>query len=358
MIQLRRWLITFFILFLVIAGLGFIKFTQIKAAIAFGESFPESSETVQVTTTEWSKWQPKVSVVGEVRAQQIVEIRNELEGIITQLNIPSGGTVNQGDVLVQLNVETEQAQLDAIEAEITLAKLEVKRFNDLLNARASSKELLDRAKAQLAVNEARARGLRATIDKKTVRAPFAGTVGIHDWQVGAYLPSNSIITSIIGENAAVWIDFNLPQIYANIKIDTIVQIQAKGFISTPIQAKVSAVDQSMNQSSRTLRARAELIKPSSMLVPGTVVSVLVPNGESIPIIPLPNQAIRYDAFGSYVFVLNKDENGDYRASRQAVKVVSKEFDQSYVSEGLESGLTVATIGSAKLLPNILTYLAE
>jgi membrane fusion protein (multidrug efflux system) len=358
MVQLRRWLITIVLLFVVIAGLGFIKFTQIKAAIAFGESFPETSETVKATQVSWSSWQPTVSVVGEVRAQQIVDVRNELEGLITAINIPSGGMVNKGDVLVQLNVETEQAQLEAIEAEIELAKLEVKRFSDLVEVRASSKELLDRAKAQLAVNEARAKGLQATIDRKTVRAPFSGKAGIHDWQVGAYLPANSLITNIIGKDNAVWIDFNLPQIYSDVSIGTQVQVQAKGILQTPVQAQISAIDQRLNTSSRTLRTRAQLLNPNTKLTPGAVVSVLMPSGEPISAIELPNQAIRYDAFGSYVFLLEKDDKGDYRATRQPVTVVSKEFDRSFVSTGLEQGQTVATIGSAKLFPNILTYVAE
>jgi membrane fusion protein (multidrug efflux system) len=363
MIQLRRWSTTIILLLLVVVGLGFIKFTQIKAAMAFGASFPESSETVQATQTNWSTWQPTVTVVGQVKAQQVADIRNELEGMITKVDLPSGALVNKGDVLIQLNIDSEQAQLDAIGAEIELAKLEVKRFTDLLKVSAASKELLDRANAQLAVSKARARGLAATIAKKTITAPFTGKVGINDWQVGAYLPANSIITNIIGvsENglpAPVWIDFNLPQIYAQVALGTTVQVQAKGITQASVQATVSVIDQRLNETSRTLRARANLVSDKYQLPPGAVVSVVMPAGEPISVIPLPNQAIRYDAFGSYVFVLEKDDNGDYRAARQPVTVLHKELSQSFVSEGLEESQTVATIGSAKLFPNILTYIAE
>ena len=209
MVQLKRWLITIFTLLCIVAILGFIKFTQIKAAIAFGESFPEPSETVVTMTVESSTWRPNLQVVGEVKAQRSVELRNEFEGIITRVEFPSGGQVEKGDLLVQLDVAPEIAQLEAINAEIELAKLDVKRFTDLLKVNASSRDQLDRANSQLLVNRARARALQASIDRKTIRAPFSGTTSIHDWEVGTYIAANSIVTSLVGDLSDVWVDFSV-----------------------------------------------------------------------------------------------------------------------------------------------------
>ena len=100
MILIRRWLITVICLVAIIAGLGFIKFTQVKAAIAFGESFPEQSETVYMVEATWSQWQPYIDLVGELNALQTVEIRNELEGIITKVGFKSGSKVNENQILI------------------------------------------------------------------------------------------------------------------------------------------------------------------------------------------------------------------------------------------------------------------
>ncbi len=355
MIQLKRWLITLFCIIALVAGLGFIKFTQIQAAIAFGKSFPEPSETVNAMQASWSNFQPTVTVIGEVRAVQKVDVRNEIEGIVTKINFPSGGKVQKGDLLLQLNVDNEVAQLDAIKAEIDLAELDVKRFTDLLDVRASSREQLDRAKAQLAIAKARARAVQANIDKKTLIAPFTGYTSIHDWQVGTYLAANSMITTIIGDNNYHFVDFKLAQIYANMNVGDEVSIFADNATKTPMKAKIVAIDQELQNSSRTLQARAKLENPPKFLRPGVVVSVKVPTGDMINAMPLPNPAIRYDSFGSFVYALEKDENGDLRATRKPVTVVSKEADATYIKDGLEAGELVATIGSAKLNASMLTY---
>ncbi len=353
MLQLKRWVFTILGILVIISGLGFIKFTQIKAAIAFGESFPEPSETVLAQDVTWSSFQPQVTVIGEVRATQRINIRNEVEGIITEMNLPSGGKVNKGDILIQLNVESEMAQLDAIKAEITLAELDVKRFTDLLDVRASSKEQLDRANAQLAVFKARARGIQADINKKTIVAPFDGFTGIHDWQEGTFLAANTLLTTLVGDNDHHWIDFKLAQIYADVNIGDLVTVSTEG--SKAINAEIVAINKELENSSRSMQVRAKIENPPRDFQPGTVVAVLVPTASPVSAVPLPNQAIRYDAFGSFVYLLEKDEQGNLRANRQPVTVASKQDEISYVSDGLESGMLVATIGSAKLNTNMLTY---
>jgi len=358
MLQLKRWLITIIALLVIIAGLGFVKFSQIKAAIAFGESFPEPSETVNAFEARSSNWQPSVTVVGQVKAQRNLDVRNEIEGILTKVNFASGAKVRKGDIIAQLNTDTEEAQLDAIKAEINLATLEVKRFTNLLELKASSVELLDRAKAQLAIDQARARALKATIAKKTLTAPFSGITSIHDWQVGTYLQANTLLFNITGDSESVWVDFNLPQIYANVAIGSVVTVNAKSVINEPIEATLVALNQQLDTNSRTLLARAEVSNPPITMRPGIAVAVTFATGPVTSAIPLPNQAIRYDSFGSYVYVLNKNDKGDYRATRKPIKVVSKEVDSSYISSGIEVGELVATIGSAKLSPNMLTFVSE
>lgn len=362
MLQLTRWLITLGLIFFIVLILGFVKFTQIKAAIAFGESFPETNETVQaVKQIQWSKYQDSISLVGEVKAIQSVQISNEVEGILTALKVRSGAKVTKGDLLLQFNSGTELAQLEAINAQIELAKLEVKRFTDLLDLSASSKEALDRAKAELLVANARAKEIQSEIDKLSVYAPINGIVSIHDWQVGTYIPASTELFVITGLATSVWIDFKIPQNYADISLGTALNVSFKSKLATgtePQIAELITINQEFNTSSRTLSARAKLNQAPSAYRPGAIVSIKLPYGLEQDVIALPKPAIRYDSFGSYVFVLETDKQGNYRAKRTAVNLITSDANTAYVLEGVKEGQIIATIGSAKLRPNMLTYISD
>lgn len=355
MLQVKGWLVTLLSLVCIIALLGFIKFTQIKAAIAFGESFPEASETVESMLIAESKWQANLQVVGEIKAQRSVELRNEFEGIITKVAFPSGGKVQQGDLLVQLDIAPELAELDAIYAEIDLAKLDVKRASDLLKVKASSRDQLDRANAQLAINQARAKALQANIDRKTIRAPFTGTTGIHDWEVGTYISANTLITRLTGDLTTVWVDFAIPQWQANIEMGSQVKISAPSMLTATMDATITAVNQQISAASRSAVVRAKLDNSTAQFKPGTVVGVLFPTEQVQTVYAVPNEALRFDSFGSFVFKLEKDDKGDFRAVRQAVKFAAREREMAMLISGVKPNDLIATIGSAKLSEGLLVY---
>ncbi len=358
MLQFKRWIVTLFCLVALVAGLGFVKFTQIQAAIAFGESFPETSETVQALVATKTSWQPQLEVVGEITALQTLELRNELEGLITEVNFKSGEAVEAGEVLMRLDATTEQAQLDAIQAQIELAKLDVKRFGDLLQSNAGSREQLDRANAQLAVYQANARALQATITKKTLTAPFSGTAGIHQWEVGSFLPSNTRVTTLVGDLSEVWVDFSLPQKHSGVTQGSQIQVRAPDISDTVMAATIIAVEQRINSGSRSLQVRASMDNSSAKLKPGTFVQIQIASGQPQDAFALPTAALRFDSFGSYVFVLNKDDAGQWRAARRPVELLSREYETAYIRSGLDAGETIATVGSAKLYEGLLVFVAE
>jgi membrane fusion protein (multidrug efflux system) len=355
----RAWLFTFVFIFSVIGLLGFVKFNQVMAAIAFGNSFPEPSETVKVQALSESTWQPTLDLAGSVLPTRSLEIRNELEGIVTYIGFASGGKVKAGQILLKMQVDDELAQLDAIDAEIKIAELDVNRFEKLLEQRASSRDQYDRAKAQLAVANARKRSLEAIIAKKTIVAPFEGQAGLHQLEVGAFLSGNTLVTKLTSDSRTVWVDFNIPQAYSNIEVGSELTVSSSILNLAPNPAELVAVDQEISTRSRNMRARAELTTSDFALKPGSIVTVSLPAGKSQTVARLPTKAIRYDAFGTYVFKLNKDDKGDYRASRQVVQVITTEGETSVLnvskSPGLEMGDTIATQGSFKLRSGILVF---
>lgn len=353
-----RWVWTFLFCLLVVSGLGLVKFNQIKAAIAFGESFPEPSETVQAIVAEQSQWQASLSVMGEVLATRSLDVRNELEGVITKVGFVSGGKVTKGSVLLQLDVSNEKAQLAALEAQVSIAQLDVNRFSALIKSNASSREQLDRAKAQLAVGKANMRALQSTISKKTLLAPFDAMVGLHQLEEGSFLSANSLITRLVGTEDAVWLDFLVPQGYANLAVGELIQVRSDSLLSDVYRAKIIALSQEIDLASRNLRARALWSNAPKQIKPGALVDVQLSIGKNLNVVRIPSVAVRYDAFGTYVFVLNKDKNGDWRANRRVIDVQAKDNKTAIVRSGLTIGQTIASIGSSKLKEGILVNIAS
>jgi membrane fusion protein (multidrug efflux system) len=355
---LRAWLAAIGFCIITFSLLGYIKFTQVSAAIAFGESFAEPSETVAAHSVSISQWQAQLQVLGEVKATRSLVIRNELEGIITHIGFSSGGKVRKGDSLLTLDSLNEQAQLDAIEAEITLAKLDLSRLAQLEQTRASSRSQVDEASAKLVIKQANARSLRATIAKKTLLAPFDGITGLHDLEVGAFIAANSLIINVVGELDKVWVDFSIPQSEYQISPDVELSVTTLNNADTPINATLLAIAPVISSTSRNLRIRAELDNQKAQLKPGTSVQVQVPIGEMQTIVRLPNTAIRYDSFGAYVYLLNQDEAGQLRAARQPINVGAHALKDVVVLSGLSANDVVATVGSFKLRPGMLVNLTD
>ena len=350
--RINRWLVVVLAAIAVVLVLGFIKFTQIRAAIAFGNSFPETSETVEAITAERSDWQQKITVVGQLRASREVALRNEFGGVVAKVGFVSGAPVEAGQVLLQLNVAEERASLAAIEPEIALARLDFERLEGLVERQAISQQEYDRAKVAFDVAKARASSVREVIAKKTVVAPFAGISGIHDFEVGEFLAPNSLVTRLVGGLDRLWVDFSMPQEQLKLVVGENVQVVVSDISPASLKAKVVAVEPSVSEFTRSIRVRAELVNASSKITPGTMVKVTVPVAAPISIFWLPSLAVRRDSFGNYVFVLNKDEEGKYRASRRPVSVLSSSGDSSVIDSGLVLGELIATKGSFKLRDGI------
>lgn len=356
--RLKPWLVVVAVCVGLVVVLGFIKFMQIRAAIAYGESFPEPSETVEIQTVEFSAWQAEISVVGEVRASREVVLRNEMEGVIAKVGFQAGGEVKAGDILLQLNIGEEQASLEAIAPQVKLAQLDLKRISGLVNRQAVSQQDADRAAAQLAVAEGQRASVKEVIANKSVVAPFDGFAGLHDFEVGEFLSANSVITNLVGDLDTLWIDFSVPQKYSGLSSYTVVFIEAAKFGANRLSATISAVEPMISSQSRSLKMRAVFDNKKRLLKPGSIVNVFVPIEDLRQIVRLPNTAVRLDAFGAYVFVLSKDNDKQWRASRRPVTVVAKQDYDSIISTGLQVGDVVATTGSFKLREGLLVYQAK
>ena len=176
---MRNWLLIIVSCLLVVLGLGYYKYSQIQAAIAFGASFPEPVESVEVFIAQQESWQPSTSVTAELVAIQSVDLSNELAGRIVEVGFEPGARVSAGQILVQLDTSEERAQLAAAHAELEIARLDLSRNQRLIASGAAAQDARDRAKARFDAATAAIDRSQAVIDKRTLRAPFDATAGLH-----------------------------------------------------------------------------------------------------------------------------------------------------------------------------------
>lgn len=357
----RRWGLLLLLCLVVLAVLGGLKYLQVTRAIAFGKSFPERSETVTAVIATAGTSQQWYRTIGEVRATKFIELRTEVDGKIVGIGFEGGSPVVAGQQLLLLDSAEERAQLQATRAQLTLAELQLQRLKELRRGNLASQNDYDKAEADKDVLLANAAALAATIEKKSLVAPFDAQTGLHKLQVGQYLAANTLITDMTGGEDEVWIEFKLPQGKASPAIGDVVQISSRSLSDETLRATVIAADASVDPRGRSRGFRALLKNPPEAIRPGSVVDVEVVTGVLEGVFRLPGSAVRRNNFGAFVYVLKEAEPGaiaPYRASRRQVTVGPADGEDVFVIGGLEAGERVAAIGAFKLLDGLLTHVAE
>lgn len=357
-ININRWIKTAVVSIAVIAALASYKIMEIRAEIAFGESFPEASETVESVIAQQQVYRETVKVLGEMISPQQVELRSELPGRIVDVNFQSGERVASDQLLLQLDISEELAQLDSARARLELAGTLLRRNTELLKRNAVSQEQLDRSKAELATVKAEIAVLNSTIRKKTIRAPFAGLTGLHQFEVGQFLLNNVTITQLVGEQDFVWVDFSVPQFYPALEQGSIVQVARiiQSGKEQWVDAQVIASSPVVTVANRSFQYRAKVMKADFPALINAAVVVKVPVAEPDEIIVVPVSALQNDNLGQFVFLLSEDKEAKgYRAVRQQVQVATRQGEQVFLVSGVKPGQLLAGAGAFKLHSGLLVF---
>ncbi len=360
--RLGIWLIAVFLCVVTALGLGWYKYSQIQTAMAFAAAFPERVETVEGFTARESLWQPTTRVTGEVIAVRAVIIAAEVAGAIVDVGVEPGGRVAAGELLVRLDTSEERALLAAAEAELEIARLALMRSERLLDANLGTAEARDEARARFDAAEAARQRIAAVIAKKSLKAPFAATAGLHELDVGQFLDRGDEVVRLIGRGDSLWVDFTLPQEEALLAEGEWVVIfpHGGGFPHggdlDPVRARVIARDSFVNERSRNVRYRSLVDRAALGQHPGAIVTVQAPLGapETATLVPAP--AVRRDAFGAKLFVLRPSEEGaraPERAERREVTLGPRRGEFIVIASGLRPGERVAADGAFKLRDGVL-----
>jgi membrane fusion protein (multidrug efflux system) len=347
------WLVVVVAVAGISGGLGLYKHNELRAAQAAAEASPEPVEAVAVVRARKGEWSASTRAIGTVVALRQLEIRNELAGTIAEMGFASGDVVEAGQLLVQLDVRQERASLAAAEAEARLAKVTLERREGLRDSPAFSAQELDKSREEFAAATARAKSLEVAIEKKRIAAPFRARIGITNLQPGAYLDVGTLIGRLQGVAPDAFVDFSLPQdSAAAIRPGVTVTLSGPGVPDNSAPAKIVAVDDSVDGSSRAVRFRAVASGLGDTLRPGTFVDVLAVISKPRETVLVPLTAIRRSPNGQHVFVI-AEEAGKMRARQRPVQTGPVQDEEIAIEKGLAAGEVIAASGSFKLRDGLL-----
>ena len=361
-----RIIATIVAVLVILGGLGVVKFAQIKSLMAFGAKAQADGpppEAVGARPAELSSWEGTIAAIGSVASSKGVAITTEAPGTVTKIHFESGRVVKAGDILVELDTSVERAQLASALARRDLAKSNFGRTSGLAERGAVSVAQRDNEEGQLKASAADVAALQAVISRKTVRAPFAGKLGIRSVNLGQYLNPGTPITSLESIDS-VYVDFTLPQQrLTEVKVGMPVRLTVGGEGEAKpeaIQGQIAAIEPSIDAATRSVKLRASASSQTEKLRPGMFVDVEVVLPEQKEHVSVPVTSLVRAPYGDSVFIVEdkKPEDPGIRqtpdgkpvktARQQFVRAGAQKGDFVAILEGVTAGQVVVTNGAFKL----------
>jgi membrane fusion protein (multidrug efflux system) len=358
-----RYLLPILGLLALIAALVGVKFQQISTLIGFGKMAQAAGpppEAVSTATSHEDTWEGTLSAVGSIAAAKGVAVSNDGPGLVSRIHFESGQMVQAGQVLVELDTSVERAQLASAKARMDLAAINAGRSRALVQSNAIAQSQLDTDDATLKTATTDLAAIQAQIDRKTVRAPFTGRLGIRAVNLGQYLNSGTTVT-VLEAIDTVYVDFELPQQrLADVKVGMPVRITIEGAGGLQQDGAVAAIDPTIDSTTRTIKVRASLPNKQEKLRPGMFANVAVVLPKRDPQVVVPATAVVHASYGNSVFVVEdrKDEAGNpvagmdgkpgKMARQQFVRTGEARGDYVAILDGVKSGQELVSAGAFKL----------
>ncbi len=359
----KPWIIAIVILVVVFGGVLAFNITKSVIMKRIFTNFQMPPQVVSTITVKAQDWQPILPAVGEISAYKGIDLSLEVSGRVKAIYFESGQNVKAGQKLIQLDDSTEAAQLQSMEAQLRNAELTLKRYSRLLEKKAVSQGAYDDAESLVKQLRANYNNLVAIKDKKLLKAPFAGKVGISQIKVGQFISVGQTCVSLQTVNA-LYVTFSVSQKdYSAIQLDQIVNINVDTYPNKTFKAKITAFDSQFSDDAHTIDVQAALEPVEETLLPGMFVDVdvLLPMEKNQ--IVVPQTALSYTLYGESAFLVtlntekkdgksiqSKDKNGFLlgKVKKVFVKTGDKRENLAVVTEGLESGDIIVDAGQSKI----------
>lgn len=337
-------------LLFVLAG---VKTLQVRAMIEAGKEFSVPPEAVSSAPVKEERWPQALGAVGSVSPVQGVVLRAEVAGRVTQIGFQNGGTARQGQVLLQLDTSSEEAQRRAAEAQLELAELNLARARDLRAQNLIAQQDLDAAVANAKQLAGQVDNIRAAIAKRTIHAPFSGRLGIRQVNLGQVVGAGDPIVSLQSLDP-VYVDFTLPeQRLSALRPGMPVRVTTDAAHGETFTGALTAINPDVDATTRNVRLQATIANREDRLRPGMFARVEVGLPEAEHVLAVPATAVLHAPYGDSVFVIGetKDEKTGttHRTVRMTtVRLGSTRGDFVAITEGLKPGETVVSSGVFKL----------
>jgi len=333
-----------------IFGFQAFKAAMIKKYMSAASSPPQ---TVSAGKAGYSEWQPKIEAVGSLRAVKGADLSLEVSGVVDSISFNSGDDVDQGTLLLKLRADDDQAKLESLQATAELNEITYDRDQKQFKLQAVSQATLDTDAANLKNAKAQVAQQQAILDKKFLRAPFAGHIGIRAVDLGQYLSAGTVIVTLQALDP-IFVDFFVPQQSVDkVRLGQTVTVKVDAFKDQPFTGEIAAVNSRVDASSRNVQIRAMLKNADHKLIPGMYATIDIATGSPQSYITLPQTAITFSPYGDTVYIVDdktKDSDGKPQliAHQTFVTTGSTRGDQVAVLKGVNEGDMIVTAGQIKL----------
>jgi membrane fusion protein (multidrug efflux system) len=345
----KRLIFTVIGLVILIAILVAVKALQIGAMINQGKKFVPPPETVTSAVVKADSWETALTTVGTMNAVQGVTVAAELVGKVVEIAFEAGTSVKKGDILLRQDTSSEEAQLPGALAQVDLTRTNLERMNQLFAKNLISQADRDNAVASAEQAQAQADNIRATISKKTIRAPFSGHLGIRQVNLGQILREGDPIVTLQSLDP-IYVDFTLPQQQlALVRLGLTVRVTTDALPGETLQGRITAINPLVDADTRQIKMQATVANRGNKLRPGMFANVAVGLPVLQKVLTIPATAVLYAPYGDSVFIIEDaaDKKGQV-LRQQFVRLGVKRGDFVAVTSGIREGETVVSTGVFKL----------
>jgi membrane fusion protein (multidrug efflux system) len=341
----------------VISALAYIKYEQISTLINSGKNFVPPPTTTTSFDVKKTSWEQTLSSIGSLEATKGLIITADISGRISNVLFEAGSEVKAGDLLIQQDTSEEQARLRSNQASAALAKSNLERITKLYNQKVASKSELDNSKSTYDSAVANVDNTKAAIEKKSIRAPFSGRLGIRLVNLGQFINTGDSVVSLQAIDK-MYVNFSLPQQFnSKVAVGLSIRLQSDAVPKKQFLGTINAIDPEIEVSTRSVSLQAVIDNPNKELLPGmfATIDVLLPENKTVLLIPVT--AVQYATFGDSVFVIEPAKNPDTNevvkpekliVRQQFVKLGESRGDFVAVNKGLNENDKIASIGVFKL----------
>ncbi len=344
---LARWIVL-----LGATVIGFALIFIFPLGMFFAAGFPEDPvPVVSSVIVQEEPWQPRLEVVGSLAANEGADLAVEVAGVVGQVYFESGGEVDAGSPLIRLRATDETARLRTLEATAELADATHVRNLRLLDIQGISTADLEASEAALEAAAAQVAEQRAIIEKKVVRAPFAGELGIRQVNVGQYLNPGEVVATLQALDP-IHFDFYVPQqVLEQLSVGQSIAIRVDSYPETEFKGEIATIDPKVDLATRNVAVRAVIANPSRRLLPGMYATAVIETGTAKQFLTVPQTALTFNPYGNTVYVVEEiTEEGEPRlvATQTFVTTGETRGDQITILSGVDAGDQIVSAGQFKL----------